>query len=144
MFSLSASEFVPKRVWYLTLLLWLWFSFYRLILFFSYRNWKLPKDIFLKAHHNHAILVSITPLKGHFLIPLTPWQAGKPWLCMLEQRDQERDENHNCLLCRTWLFWCLANHARVSTDVAYVIRAYAGKQKETMRVMIWLPSLVSG
>lgn len=37
-FSLSASEFVPKRVWYLPLLLWLWFSFYRLILLFSYRN----------------------------------------------------------------------------------------------------------
>lgn len=99
----------------------------------------MPKDMFLKAHHNHAILVSITPSKGHFLISLTPRQAGRQsllWLCVLEQRDQEGDENHSCLSFRTRVSWWLASHARVSTDVADVIRAYPGKQKETIRVMI--------
>lgn len=44
-------------------------------------------------------------------------------------------------VCYIQLFWYPASNARVPTDVAQVIRAYAGKQKETVRVMMWLEFL---
>ena len=101
MVSLSAPEFVSGRVWNLTLLLWLWFIFLSSNPSLSYRKQKVPKDIFLKKRHNHAILVSIISLKGHFQIPLPPWQAGRVCSGFLGWSGKTRREMETATVCDT-------------------------------------------